>query len=423
MFARRTGWVLEKNALTREVESRRERGLPLIDLTESNPTRCGFEYASAAILQALANPEAMRYQPEPRGLPAARQAVITYYAERGGAIEPEQVFLTSSTSESYSFLFRLLADPGDSVLVPQPSYPLFDFLTGLNDLETILYPLVYESDWKIDLEALAARLAAADRTFHLPRAIIVVHPNNPTGSFVHADQIDALLELCRRHDLALIADEVFADYNLGTSRPSSHAGVDSVLTFTLSGLSKISALPQMKLGWIVVSGPVAARADATARLEIIADTYLPVSAPVAAALPELLGTRREIQSQIITRVRQNLAELDRQLDKAAGATRLHVEGGWYAVLQMSSGGLDRSGRTGTPAYAGREARGPAGETPALPADDEDLAAALVREDGVLVHPGHFYEFLSSGFLVLSLIPPAEAFSQGVSKLIARRCGT
>lgn len=408
MFARRTGWVLEKNALTREVESRREKGLPVIDLTESNPTRCGFRYDSAAILQALANPAALVYQPEPRGVLRARRAVSEYYAECGVSVDPEQVFLTSSTSEAYSFLFQLLADPGDSVLVPQPSYPLFDFLTGLNDLETIPYPLAYNSGWKIDLDALSARLEAADRTFHLPRAIMVVHPNNPTGSYVRDDELAALVDLCGRHNLALIADEVFADYALGTSRLSSHAGLDSVLTFTLSGLSKVSALPQMKLGWIVVTGPVSARADAMARLEIIADTYLPVSAPVAVALPDLLGTRHAIQAQIIERVRQNLAELDRQLDATSGITRLRVEGGWYGVLELTANGPVQSNLSQRSGAAGKS--GPA---------DEELASTLVREDGVLVHPGHFYEFTSDDFLVLSLIPPPDVFSEGISKLLAR----
>lgn len=391
MFARRTAWSLEKNALTREVEGRRARGLPVIDLTESNPTRCGFQYDSAAILRALANPAAMLYQPEPRGPRLAREAAVEYYAGRGVAIDAEQVFLTSSTSEAYSYLFRLLADPGDSVLVPQPSYPLFDFLTGLNDLQTIPYPLKYDSGWTIDLDELRTRLEAADRTFHLPRAIVVVHPNNPTGSFVQSDEAEALAEICRQHDLALIADEVFADYNLQAASISSHAAIDSVLTFTLSGLSKISALPQMKLGWIVVSGPSAARADAMARLEIIADTYLPVSAPVSTALPDLLATRRDIQAHIMMRLKQNLSELDRQLDATSRIARLRVDGGWYAVLEM----------------------------PRLPIGDEDLAAALVRDDGVLVHPGHFYEFTSDGFLVLSLITPADTFSEGIRKLIAR----
>lgn len=409
MFARRTEWPLEPNALTREVENRRERGLPLLDLTESNPTRCQFVYDSAAILQALAKPAALLYQPEPRGPTVARHAVTDYYAERGAAIHPEQIFLTASTSEAYSYLFRLLADPGDAVLVPRPSYPLFDFLAGLNDIEIIGYPLVYnsgpDSGWRIDLDALGSILRGSSS--HLPRALIVVQPNNPTGSFVHQVELETLAELCHHYQLALIADEVFADYALEPAGPpdrgqwaraTSHAGLDRVLTFTLSGLSKISALPQMKLAWIVVSGPPDDRARALGRLEIIADTYLSVSTPVAAALPELLETRRAIQPQILSRLRQNLTALDGQLGSAKRKVRPRTEGGWYAVLELLN----------APEGSAR--------------NDDDWALELVREDGVLVYPGHFYEFSSENHLVLSLLPPPDVFNEGVRRMAARLNG-
>jgi alanine-synthesizing transaminase len=411
MFARRTEWPLEPNALTREIESRVERGLPLLDLTESNPTRCGFVYDSATILRALGNPAALLYQPEPRGPATARQVVAGYYAEHGAVINLEQIFVTASTSEAYSYVFRLLADPGEAVLVPRPSYPLFDFLAGLNDLEIIGYPLVYDpswdSGWRIDLDELGSILRNAGSTSALPRALVVVHPNNPTGSFIHQGELETLADLCHRHHLALIADEVFADYALESAgapdlgkwaRTASHAGLDRVLTFTLSGLSKVSALPQMKLAWIVVSGPPDQRARALARLEIIADTYLSVSAPVAAALPDLLETRHAIQPQILTRLRQNLAALDSQLSPARQAARLKTEGGWYAVL-------------GLPYTHEGKAR-----------NDDDWALHLAREDGVLVHPGHFYEFTSENHLVLSLLPAPDVFSEGIRRLAARLGG-
>ncbi len=421
MFANRTAWPLEPNALSRAIAHRQEQGLPLLDLTESNPTRCGFTYDSSAILRALAKPAALTYQPEARGPLGAREAVAAYYAERGVNVDPSQIFLTASTSEAYSYFFRLLADPGDSVLVPRPGYPLFDFLAGLNDLEIIPYSLVYNAAWSIDLDELASRLERTDRTFHLPRAIVVVHPNNPTGSFVHANERAALVELCRRHNLALIADEVFADYALpanGTrrwgrppgapdmndmSKASGHAGLDDVLTFTLSGLSKVSALPQMKLAWIVVSGPTIERQRAIGRLEIIADTYLSVSTPVAEALPELLETRRAIQPQVMTRLQQNLAELDRQLNASSHPTRLELEGGWYVILRI-------------PAAPSKEPL--AGQKSACPceASDEDFTAQLAGEEGVLVHPGHFYEFPSEGHVVLSLITPTHVFADGLRKL-------
>lgn len=392
MFARRTEWPLERNALTREVEARRARGLPVIDLTESNPTRCGFVYDSAAILQAISKSAALQYAPDPRGPRAARRAVAAYYEEKVTHIDPEFLFLTASTSEAYSYLFRLLADPGDSVLAPQPSYPLFDFLAGLNDLDVVPYPLAYQSDWRIDLDSLAVCLERARRGVDVPRAIILVHPNNPTGSFVKPVESEKLVELCRRHELAIIADEVFSDYALDSQSRFTHAGSDSVLTFTLSGLSKISALPQMKLAWIVVNGPEDVRRNAIERLEIIADTYLSVGTPVVAGAAELIETRRSLQPQLMARLRQNLTELDRQLKaRDSSAVRLHVEGGWYSIVK-----LDGSG-----------------------ASDDHLVTALARDDGVLVHPGHFYGFPDESHLVLSLLPNPETFSEGIGKLIAR----
>jgi len=424
MFAHRTEWPLDPNPLSRAVARRRNQGLPVLDLTESNPTRCGFNYDSKRILGALAKPTALLYQPEARGPLAAREAVAGYYAERGVLLDPGQIFLTASTSEAYSYLFRLLANPGDGVLVPRPSYPLFDFLAGLSDLEIIPYPLAYEGGWRIDLDELASRLARADRRSTRPRALVVVHPNNPTGSLVHASERTGLMELCHKHNLALIADEVFSDYILpangplarsrapgeprleAAQRPSSHAGLNEILAFTLSGLSKVAALPQMKLAWIVVNGPAGVRSRAIERLEIIADTYLSVSTPIAAALPELLETRRAVQPQISTRLKENLTELDRQLNSSARLTRLEVEGGWYAVLRL-------------PGAVGPEGRIDRGDAGSPECSDDDFVSALAREEGVLVHPGHFYEFTSDGHLVLSLITPKPVFAEGLRSILRR----
>lgn len=393
MFARRTDWPLEPNALTREVELRRARGLPLIDLAESNPTRCGFVYDSASILRALSKPAALEYVPDPRGPREARRAVAAYYEERGARVDPESLFLTASTGEAYSYLFRLLADSGDSVLAPQPSYPLFEFLAGLSDLEVIPYPLTYGSQWHIDLDGLATCVQHTRRELGAPRAIIAVHPNNPTGSFVEAEESAKLAEICCRHRLAIIADEVFSDYVFGSQSRFTHAASERVLTFTLSGLSKIAALPQMKLAWIVVSGPEDARRQAVERLEIIADTYLSVSTPVASAAPELLGTRRSLQPQLMARLRRNLTQVDRSLESSRGvANRLHVEGGWYSILKL---GVDSG------------------------ISDDDLATTLARDDGVVVHPGHFYGFQRDGHLVVSLLPKPETFAKGIAKLVAR----
>lgn len=391
MFSSRTNWPLAPNRLTESIAARRQRGLPVLDLTESNPTHAGFEFAPGGILDALADPRALRYEPDPRGLRIAREAVIAYYGERGITVDPEQVFLTTSTSEAYSYVFRLLADPGDQVLVPRPSYPLFDFLARLDDVDLTPYPLVYDHEWRIDFEGLKNGLQAAAVASRRARAILVVHPNNPTGSFARRDEVERLVDLCRSHDAALIADEVFWDYAFTpTERAGSFASTTQALAFTLSGLSKISALPQMKLAWIVVSGPDALRAQALERLEVIADTYLSVSAPLASALPQWLEMRRSVQPQIMARLGRNLRYLDQQIAAGSLVSRLEVEGGWYAILRVPA---TRS--------------------------DEDWAVELAQSAGVLVHPGHFYDFPADGFLVVSLLTPPEVFEPGLRSLMAR----
>jgi aspartate/methionine/tyrosine aminotransferase len=387
MFASRTDWPFTPNRLSQELEERRRRGLPVIDLTESNPTRCGFAYESMEILGALANPRALTYEPDPRGLVSARLAVASYYAERGIKVEPGHIFLTSSTSEAYSYVFRLIADPGDSVLVPRPSYPLLEFLARLDDLELVPYPLAYDQRWRIDLEAIAA--SVRPRT----RAILVVHPNNPTGSYVRKEEHEILVSLCQKHRLALISDEVFADYAFAPdgARVASCSSPE-ILTFTLSGLSKISGLPQMKLAWVIVNGPPESLRGAAQRLELIADTYLSVSGPVAHALPRLLETRRTLQPQILKRVQSNLRWTDGQLSADSALARLQTEGGWYAILKVPS---TRS--------------------------DEDWAIRLLSREGVLVHPGHFYDFPSEGQLIISLLPAPDTFKEGFLKIL--RCLT
>jgi len=386
MFSSRTNWSLTPNRLSALIEECRRQGLPLLDLTESNPTRCGFVFNVEEILSALADPRLLSYEPDPRGLLAARLAVVSYYAERGVKVSADQVFLTTSTSEAYSYIFRLLANPGDNVLVPQPSYPLFDFLAGLNDLKIIPYPLVYDHGWQMDLRVLEARVGP--RT----RAILMVHPNNPTGSFVRQTELEFLVQCSRQHGLALICDEVFADYAFlpDERRVMTHACVSGALTFTLSGLSKISALPQMKLAWVVVNGPAGELQEALARLEVIADTYLSVSVPLAHALPKWLESRRSLQPQILERVKSNLGWLDEQLTSDLPVSRLKTEGGWYAILKLPS---IRS--------------------------DEEWGLDLLIQDNLIVYPGHFFDFPSDGHVVVSLLPPLEVFEQGIRRLIHR----
>jgi len=381
MFSRRTDWKLTPNRFTQAQQEAHAAGREVLDLTISNPTRAGFDYDRQAILRAFSNPAALDYDPQPKGLLTARHAVAEYYRHRG-KVNPESLVLTTSTSEGYSFVFRLLANPDDEVLVPKPSYPLFEFLADLQDVKLVPYPLLYDHGWQIDLAALEK--AVTPRT----RAVVLVHPNNPTGSYVSQDERTALNKLCREHHLALIVDEVFLDYAHDGSLPASFASNAEALTFALSGISKISALPQMKLAWIAASGPADQLEPALSRLEIIADTYLSMNTPVQLAASTLIDQRHSIQPQLLDRVRANLAELDRQLARQKTCQRLAVAGGWYAILRV-----------------------PATQS------DEDLAIELLRKTGVLVHPGHFYDFPRDGYLVLSLITQPEQFQEGIGRVL------
>lgn len=382
MFANRTNWNLAPNRLSEALAKHRGEGKPLLDLTVSNPTECGFVYDQAAILDALHQPAALKYEPVPRGLASARQAVAEYYAEHGARVGVEDIFLTTSTSEAYSFAFRLLCNPGDEILIPAPSYPLLDFLADLQDVKLVRYPLLYDHGWQIDFHALEQ--AITPRT----RAVIVVHPNNPTGHFAKRAEIEQLNAVCAAHELAIIADEVFLDFSLGADRPASFAANAETLTLTTSGLSKICGLPQMKAAWLVVGGAATWKEEALARLEVIADTFLSMNAPVQLAMPSLLRLRRNFHEQLLTRVRRNLAELDSQLARQRVCSRLEVEGGWYVVLRV----------------------------PAM-RSDEDLALSLLSQKNVYVHPGHFYDFPSDGHLVLSLISPETDLREAVSRIL------
>src|SRR5579885_2673174 len=329
MFSRRTAWNLAPNRLTPAHQEALRSGKHILDLTLSNPTRAGIEYDALSILDALSRPQSLDYDPQPKGLLSARQAVTEYYACRPDTparLNPENLILTTSTSEGYSFIFRLLCNPGDEILVPKPSYPLFDFLADLQDVKLVPYPLLYDHGWQIDFHSLERAVTKNSR------CIVLVHPNNPTGSYVSLQEGDHLNELCAKHELALIVDEVFLDYALAGGPQPTFAANQNALTFTLSGVSKISGLPQMKLAWIHVSGPEAITAAAMQRLEVIADTYLSLNTPTQVAASALLNQSKSIQPQLMRRVRANLEELDRQLSRQKVCTRLDVQGGWYAVL-------------------------------------------------------------------------------------------
>lgn len=399
-FSLRTSWDTAEGPLAGAVRRARAAGRRINDLTISNPTVCGFDFDSTEILGALGNPAAMTYDPDPRGMLPAREAVAQYCADHRAPVDPNRVVLTTSTSEAYSFLFRLLCDPGDSVLVAQPSYPLFDFLADLHDIRLEPYGLFHDFGWWIDLAEIERRITP--RT----RAILLVHPNNPTGHASSREERTVLEELCERHGLTLIVDEVFLDYGLsdkeGRGRRAGLQGQNGVLpagrrpaaaiesfavgphpclTFIVSGLSKIAALPQMKVGWIAAAGPPPMLDEAMARLEMIADTFLSVNAPAQYALPQWLAGRGAITGQIVSRLTENLGTV-----RHSGIRFYEVEAGWTVILRL-------------PQW--------------VASSSEDLALALVDECGIIVHPGSFYGMASGNFAVVSLLTDSLCLEEGL----------
>lgn len=383
VFSSRLNWDLRPNPLSRLIDEKRRAGARVLDLTESNPTHAGFHYPTEELLAALADPVALRYDPDPRGLLAAREAVSHYYAARGADVPASRILLTASTSEAYAYLFKLLADPGDEILMPRPSYPLFEFLAEMESVQARQYPLCYDGTWHIDFDALER--AITPRT----RAVVIVNPNNPTGSFLKREESARLEALAAVRGIAILSDEVFSDYAFAPdpSRIRTLTSAHQALTFSMSGLSKIGGLPQLKLGWIVASGP--SHETALERLELIADTYLSVATPVQLALPRLLLASGSIRQQILDRTRANLALLRNSIEANSTCQVLRVEGGWYAVIQVP--------RTRS---------------------EEDWALMLLGEHDVLVQPGFFFDFESEAFLVVSLLTATEVFKEGVHRLLA-----
>jgi alanine-synthesizing transaminase len=383
MFSQRTNWKLSPNRFTQARETLRASGAKLLDLSVSNPTECGLQYDTAAILSAFQNPNALSYDPQPKGLLLAREEVARYYLrDHHVSVGLESIILTTSTSEAYSYVFRLLCNPQDEILVPKPSYPLFDFLADLQDVALVPYSLEYAHGWLVDFQSITRALSA--RT----RAILLVHPNNPTGSYLRAEEVQQLNNLCHERNLALIVDEVFLDYPFAGIPPRTFTASLDALTFTLSGLSKIAALPQMKVAWVATTGPDSLVRPALDRLEVIADTYLSLNAPTQWAVPALFEQRRSLQPQLLQRIRQNRANLQRLVSSQPACELLDADAGWYAVLRVPARG-----------------------------SDEDLVIDLLQKQNVVVHPGHFYDFPKNGFLVLSLITPAEIFQEGISRLV------
>ena len=379
VFSSRLQWNSQPNPLSILLAEKRRSGAAILDLTESNPTHASLDYPGGELLAALADPRALSYDPDPRGLLSAREAVSEYYAQRGLDVPASRILLTASTSEAYSYLFKLLADPGDEILVPRPSYPLFDYLAAMESISVRQYPLRYDGVWHIDFDALAS--AITPRT----RAIVVVNPNNPTGSYLKRTEWERL----QAFGLPILSDEVFSDFAFAPdpARVATLAGPGDALTFSMSGLSKIAGLPQMKLGWIVAGGPD--HAAALEGLEWIADTFLSVATPVQWALPRILAVSAALQEQIRRQTHANLEHLMQRSSAAGSFCRcLQAEGGWYAILEVP--------RIRT---------------------EEEWALHLLADSDVLVQPGFFYDFETEAFLVLSLLTPPAIFAEGLRRIL------
>lgn len=387
MISSRLPSSIASNALARLIQVKRRGGAAIVDLTESNPTRVGLSYPDT-LLTPLADARALEYDPQPLGLWPARAAVAADFRRRGIVLSADRVALTASTSEAYALLFKLLCDAGDEVVVPHPSYPLFEHLTRLESVNAIPYALDYHGAWRIEMESV--RRAIGDRT----RAILIVSPNNPTGSILHRDDLAQLADLAAAAQLPLIGDEVFADYRLDPAPDATPVlAAGGVLAFSLGGLSKSAGLPQVKLGWIGFGGPSDRVDEILAAYEIVADTYLSVATPVQAAAAELIERGAAIRSQILARVKRNLDVLRQAAGACPAVTVLPVEGGWSAVIQVPS-----------------------------VMTEETLVLALLEHDDVLVHPGYFFDFPREAFVVVSLLVEPAIFERAIPRVLARAAG-
>lgn len=384
-YSQRLSWSFSANSLTQLLAGKRAAGTPLFDLTVSNPTQCLPDYPHEEIQQAFGQIQDFSYHPDPFGSELARSAIADYYRGHAISIAPHQLLLTASTSEAYTHLFKLLCDPGDEILTPLPSYPLFDYLAALESVRTVPYHLRYDGAWHLDFSSL--RLGINNRT----KAIIVVNPNNPTGTFCTSAEQSELLQLAKQFRLPIISDEVFADYRItpGMQLAKPFADNDDVLSFSLNGLSKAAGMPQMKLAWIALGGPAEARRTARERLEIIADTYLSVGTPVQYGLPRLLAIGDSIRQRLLQTIKRNLAVVDESVKNTA-IQRLRLDGGWSVILQL----------------------------PRIMTEEHWVRELLLEQD-VLVQPGYFFDMESEAYIVLSLITPEDRLIAGVERICAQ----
>lgn len=381
MFSNRLPGHAEVNALSRTVAALEASGTALVDLTESNPTRVGLPYP-AGLLDEAASDRALCYDPHPLGMQSARDAVAADYARRHVVVDPAHIVLSASTSEAYSWIFKLLCNPGEAVLIPQPSYPLFEHLTRLEAVRAVPYRLEYHGRWEIDIDS----VLAAPRDV---RAILIVSPNNPTGSYVTPREAAALGAICRDRGWAIVSDEVFAEYALEASDAATEVTRDvGALSFTLGGASKSLGLPQIKLAWTIVGGPADRRDEALSALELIADTFLSVNTPIQVAAPDVFRRGAVVRDAIRQRVSANLAAARAIVRAHPACSLLRVDGGWSVVVRV-------------PATRSEEA----------------LALGLVQQEHVLVHPGFFFDFPHEAFLVASLLPAGDVFADAFERVL------
>jgi alanine-synthesizing transaminase len=388
-FAKRTEWDLTLNRLAQKRKEMEQAGIPILDLTESNPTRLGFSYPES-ILTAFSHPRGLRYEPAPKGLQQARDCVADWYSEKGFKVDPDQIVLTSGTSEAYAYLFKLFCEPNEAVLVPKPGYPLLDYLADLCDVRLVPYRLYWSDEqnrWVLDVES----LQRAALTVPEVRVCVVVHPNNPTGSCLNGPERSVLIDLCLKHGWVLVVDEVFADYlDFGQSdTPSTWVGDATTPIICLGGLSKMMGLPQMKLGWMVVGGPPLFRSKALERLEVMADTFLSVNTLIQLALSDLKPAKHAIQDEIRRRIKANRQELKDLCGFTNSLRLLDGLGGWYAVLRLHG----------------------------VVEDDETWAVDLLTTQRVLVHPGYLFDFEEAGYAAVSLLVPTDRLVEGIRRLL------
>ena len=384
-FSKRTNWNFTPNQISQTLDRLKKDKIDFIDLTESNPTQCQFNYLNKKLLKNFQNKENLSYDPCAQGLKEAREAISCFYAKRKLCVNPEHILLTSSTSEAYSYLFRLLADQDDQILFPRPSYPLFQFLTEINDVTMSQYSLVYGQSWSINFKELCKNIKENTR------GVVLVNPNNPTGSYVSIDEIDRLNKICIEKNIPIISDEVFHDFNFDDFlEKTSLIGNHKVLTFVLGGLSKSLGLPQMKLSWIVVNGPTKDVENAILRLDMLMDTFLSVNYPVQRSLSDWLSNSEEIEQEIKLRIRKNREFLQNQLKSVKGCELLQADGGWSATISLLS---SRS--------------------------EEDWVMKLLNSYHVLVYPGYFFDFQNEGKFVISLLPYPDIFSEGIQRVLSR----